>query len=184
MMEIIKRNFLSSFMSLNKNDDEINSKKPIAIDALSCSSSKYLRGFTLVELLVVIAIIGLLSTISVISLTNMRKQGRDAKRVADIQTLVKTLVMYQSLNSSQFPISVGECLAPDTSVGLELLNKNATKFIPVDPLTPATYRDMGPTSCFHYTSLPADGGKKFDIHFCLEVTSKAGNAGCKTMHYE
>ena len=41
------------------------------------------KGFTIIELLVVISIIGLLSTISVVVLGSTRKKGRDSKRVSD-----------------------------------------------------------------------------------------------------
>ena len=40
------------------------------------------KGFTIIELLVVISIIGLLSTISVVSLNGARIKSRDAKRVS------------------------------------------------------------------------------------------------------
>ena len=45
------------------------------------------KGFTIIELLVVISIIGLLSTISVVSLNGARIKSRDAKRVSDIKQI-------------------------------------------------------------------------------------------------
>lgn len=46
-------------------------------------------GFTLIELLVVIAIIGLLASIVSFSLSNVRAKSRDAKRVTDMNALMK-----------------------------------------------------------------------------------------------
>ena len=49
------------------------------------------KGFTLLELLVVIGIIGLLASIIVVNLTGARKKARDIKRVADIRTIQTAL---------------------------------------------------------------------------------------------
>ncbi len=45
------------------------------------------KGFTLIEMLVVIAIIGLLSSIIVIGLGSARSQARDARRMADVKEI-------------------------------------------------------------------------------------------------
>lgn len=47
------------------------------------------KGFTLIELLVVIAIIGVLSSLAVISLNGVREKSRDAKRVSDMDVVLK-----------------------------------------------------------------------------------------------
>ena len=49
------------------------------------------RGFTLVELLVVVAIIGLLAGIAVVSVNAVRAKARDTKRVADIKQIQTAL---------------------------------------------------------------------------------------------
>jgi prepilin-type N-terminal cleavage/methylation domain-containing protein len=52
------------------------------------------KGFTLVELLVVISIIGLLSTIAIVSLGSARAKSRDTKRVADMKQMFTALEQY------------------------------------------------------------------------------------------
>ncbi len=54
------------------------------------------KGFTLVELLVVISIIGLLSTIAIVSLGSARAKSRDTKRIADMKQLSTALEQFYS----------------------------------------------------------------------------------------
>lgn len=52
------------------------------------------KGFTLVELLIVIAIIGLLATLAIVSLTSAQQKARDTKRVADVKAIQTALELY------------------------------------------------------------------------------------------
>ncbi len=56
------------------------------------------KGFTLVELLVVIAIIAILSTLSVVALNSARAKARDARRLSDIKQIRTALEMYFDSN--------------------------------------------------------------------------------------
>lgn len=63
---------------------------------LKAKSSKLqaLRGFTLVEILIVVSIIGLLASIVLVGLGSFRSRGRDARRVADLREIQNALELY------------------------------------------------------------------------------------------
>ena len=64
------------------------------------------KGFTIIELLVVISIIGLLSTISIVALNGARKKSRDAKRVGDMKQVQTALELYFNDNT-RYPAATG-----------------------------------------------------------------------------
>ncbi len=64
------------------------------------SMSKSTTGFTLVELLIVIAIIGILSAVVLTSLGTARNQGADAARITTLQQVRSALQLYLIDNNS------------------------------------------------------------------------------------
>jgi prepilin-type N-terminal cleavage/methylation domain-containing protein len=100
-------------------------------------------GFTLVELLVVVAIIALLSSVVLASLTGARQKGRDAKRVADIKQLQLALELYYDANSS-YPS------ATDLSGGI-LVTNGYIAVMPVDPT------NTGSETYSYYAGIKSDG---------------------------
>ena len=82
------------------------------------------KGFTLVELLVVISIIGLLSTIAIVSLGSARAKSRDTKRIADMKQVSTALEQYYS-DQGGYP-SVGTAptwpaTAPSNTAGNDVI---------------------------------------------------------------
>jgi prepilin-type N-terminal cleavage/methylation domain-containing protein len=61
-------------------------------------------GFTLVELVVVIALLAILSFMAVTYYSGITETARDAKRKADIDALTKTLEIYYSANK-HYPVA-------------------------------------------------------------------------------
>lgn len=58
------------------------------------------RGFTLVEILIVISIIGLLSLVVLASLSEARAKSRDNARVSDLKQIELALALYREANGT------------------------------------------------------------------------------------
>ena len=55
-------------------------------------------GFTLIEVLIVIAIIGLLASVVLVGLGSFRSRGRDTRRIADLRATQNGLELYYTKN--------------------------------------------------------------------------------------
>jgi len=58
------------------------------------------RGFTIVELLIVIVVIAILAAISVVAYNGIQARARDAQRVSDLNSIYKAVLNYQSVHGS------------------------------------------------------------------------------------
>lgn len=124
-----------------------------------CTHMRYLlntKGFTLVEMIIVIAIISLLSTIGTSSYTNVLRNARDTKRKADLNEFVKAIKLYQ-VHHRNGPAEVGYCQSsigndpgpcPPTSPTyqwernqswIDLVDGGYLEELPVDPVNNTTY---------------------------------------------
>ena len=96
------------------------------------------KGFSLIELLVVISIIGILIALSAFGLKNARESSRDARRKSDLETIRSALELYKS-DKGAYPDSLNKL--GDSPVYL---------VVPTDPLFPA--RSYAYTSVSPYTT--------------------------------
>lgn len=87
-------------------------------------------GFTILELLVVVAIIGLMTSITLFMLTDAREKGRDSRRFDDLAQIKHAIELYSSDHNALYPS--GNNLTV-------LVNGDYLKFIPTDPLDTGVY---------------------------------------------
>lgn len=59
-------------------------------------NKKYLKGFTLVELMVTISVIGILTAVISANFNDARQQANDKKRMTDLKSLQLSLELYKS----------------------------------------------------------------------------------------
>lgn len=108
---------------------------------LSNRSSR-LQGFTMIEILVVVAILGVLASIGLFSFLPSLEKGRDARRKADLENLTKVLEAYNT-DHGRYPDSVDgqiDCRGGGSTCpwGSQFVDEKNTVYmaeLPTDPTT-------------------------------------------------
>lgn len=149
------------------------------------------RGFSLVEIMVVITIIGLLSAVSLGSLNTIQKNNRDARRQADLRLVQSALQQFYAdqnfyPNNLTAEIANGSAITNCTGLtGCTVITKTYLSETPKDPVTgtatPYCYRSQmanvstgtGTNNCGGPT-----GACQF-YHLCANLeNSTSGAASC------
>lgn len=127
------------------------------------------KGFTLIELIVVMAIMGLLIGITASSFQNSRIKGKDAKRKSDLKQVQTALESYLN-DHGLYPVStVGKitaCGAGGVSVcdwGSSFTDENGTVYMAQLPRDPSS-----PTMVYQY--YVSTDQKQYQIYASLENT--------------
>ena len=93
-------------------------------------------GISIIELFVVIALLGLALSIITSAIVKTKARTRDAKRITDVQVLIKTLHLYY-LNKQHFPIVRNSVTIDGQDVLSKVLSKDGLiRTPPLDPLFP------------------------------------------------
>lgn len=114
------------------------------------NKTRSIQGFTLIEMLIVIAVISILAGIVLVGITGFQASARDTKRIGDLRSVQNSLELYYT-RCGHYP-HTGACGTAVTGEGdlawdgagslLEKLSTdgvNVTDRIPTDPRTDQSY---------------------------------------------
>lgn len=131
------------------------------------------RGFTLVELLVVITIIGILIGLSAFGLAGARESSRDARRKADMELIRSGLELYRSdcntypvaTWTTNWPSQITGATNPPSPLPSSCIPTNVYINIPLDPASPSR----------NYSYVSSDG-KTFEL--CASLEQNTSSISC------
>jgi general secretion pathway protein G len=142
------------------------------------------KGFTLVELLVVISIIGILSSFAIVSLNSARMKARDALRKGDMAQLRTALNLYYD-EDLEYPIcgtwdeasgdfgatvddadltSGSNCYKNELNAALTSGTRPVMQLLPKEPKNPDNLASFNPTQIYRYVS----DGTQYAVVYYLE----------------
>ncbi|WKZ25732.1 MAG: prepilin-type N-terminal cleavage/methylation domain-containing protein [bacterium] len=126
-------------------------------------NNKTKKGFTLVELLVVVSLIGVLATLVIANMNSARERARDTQRKSDFRNIQTALRLYYNDNGGYPTSSTDNIVGCDGNCvwGESWVNDDVTymNILPDDPLSNQIYK---------YTYIDDDD---YILEACLENVS-------------
>ena len=123
------------------------------------------KGFSIIELIVVIAVIGILATIIIILVSSARTRGRDARRERDAHEIRTALGLYASdhddypTSNNPYPITI----TGQDDISQALVSSKNISVMPTDP-------NGQPPNVYTYTA--ENNGNSYVFRYCYETTDK------------
>ena len=114
------------------------------------------KGFTIVELLIVIVVIAILAAISIVAYVGIQNNARASERQSDASNIVKVAETYFAQNSA-YPTTAAHFSAADLNAKLPANVGVAGTTLPTD--TQTVGNENGPT-------VDANGNKTYTVRSC------------------
>lgn len=115
------------------------------------------QGFTLIELMIVVAIIGILTALVTVNLQGARERARDAQRKGNLEHIQVALELYKNDHDPQrYP--------DDSSWETDLTNGEYMKQVPIDP----THEQLASWPDYSYIADIATEPLEYTLIGCLE----------------
>lgn len=149
------------------------------------------KGFTIVELLIVIVVIGILAAISLVAFGTAQSKARDSSRMAKLDALVKGIEQYY-VENGRYP-TIDHGLGTETSCGsqtdnwghcdrLRILTDSIAPYVRIDPTTLSTATQGN--YYYSYASQSGDNWQSYGIMVFLEGSGGANDGGYYSGGYE
>ena len=124
------------------------------------------RGFTLIEILIVVAIIAILASVVLVGLGPTQAKGRDARRISDLQETQNALELYYNKNGSYPNVTqTGSAGWAQLSTDITGAGIGITQPLSNDPTNSGQY------VYYYYSATPYNS---YDIGACLEGSDPSG----------
>ena len=136
------------------------------------TTNRTTRGFTVVELLIVVVVIAILAIVSFIAFNGIQQRARDSQRVQDMNAIIKALEMYKTTYGT-YPAAVG-----NSPGGWEVSSNPNANHPFLDQLVVAGVMPKVPRDPVNVGDMNTAGSKIYAYY-----RYGAGSNGCPTAYY-
>lgn len=128
------------------------------------------RGFSFIELIVVMSLIALLGALGVASYGSVRRSARDTKRKADLKLIQDSLEAYYLTCGLAYPTPVTQ--GTSTAFSNVVCPAPTSAILPTVPVDPAAtpYQCVGCTATNYKLCTPLESGAGTPLDYCVENT--------------
>ncbi len=106
------------------------------------------RGFTIVELLIVIVVIGILAAITIVAYNGIQQRATIASLNSDLDNASKTIKLFQ-VDNSAFPTTIN-CAVPDSTTNKCVKSSNGTTYQYISTIAPQLFCLTATNSTYSY----------------------------------
>jgi len=130
-----------------------------------------LRGFTIVELLIVIVVIAILAAISIVAYNGIQQRGRDSNRQSGLANIQKALELYY-VDNGQYPPSTS---CGSTSINSHWCSSNDNSWSTFQSRITNNFISALPTDPTNTTGINITGSSGYSYGYFSHTSEKCGS---------